>query len=169
VEQALEILEAFKKGDSRQLRELSDKVMVHGFIEKDRALIRLAVVAHSLSKIAEKTYYKQDKEFWEGFMRRLGELFDRLAADGSAIGELEQVIIDLDRHFGRYKDHIIHYSQIRRGSTLYAWGMSLTLASKLVGVPEYELMRQVGKTKIVDEEGLGKPVSQRLTEAEEAL
>lgn len=169
MDHALKILEAFRDGNSRELRSLSDKIMADGFVRKDSQQVRLAVVAHALSKIAEKDYYKRKKEFWNGFVQSMEDLLPRLAEGERLLDKLEQVIIKLDEHFGRYKNDIIHHSQIKRGSTLYAWGMSLTMAAELVGVPEYELLMQVGRTKIVDEEGLGRPVSKRLKDAEDAL
>ncbi len=169
MEYLLELVDAFKKSDPKALRSVSDKIMANGFVQKDRDLIRLAVVAHSLSKIAEKEYYKRDKEYWKAFAKRIKELFQELTEGKPRIAEIEKEIIELDRHFGRYKQDIIHHSKIRKGSTLYAWGVSLTLASKLVGVPEYELMRHVGKTRMVDEEGIGREVAKRLKDAEEAL
>lgn len=163
------MLETFKKSDSRLLRTLSDKIMVDGFVQKNKDLIRLSIIAHSLSKIVEKEYYKRDKVYWQKFSKELRGLLKELAEGKENIGEIEKTVIELDKHFGRYEDNIIHHSKIKKGSTLYAWGMSLTLAAKLVDVPEYELMKQSGKTKIVDEEGLGRSVSERLKNAEESL
>jgi cytochrome c-type biogenesis protein CcmH/NrfG len=163
------ILDAFKKGESRLLRSLSDKIMVDGFVQKNKDLIRLAVITHALSKIMDKEYYKRDRNYWKGFSKKLKELLKELSEGKENMEEVEKTIIELDKHFGRYKEDIIHHSRIRRGSTLYAWGMSLTLAAKMVDVPEYELMKQSGKTKIVDEEGQGKTISERLKDAEDSL
>ena len=169
MQHVLEILETFKRGESRLLRSLSDKIMVDGFVQKNKDLIRLAVITHALSKIMDKEYYKRDKNYWQGFSKKLKELLRELAEGRENMNGLEKLIIELDKHFGRYKEDVIHHSKIKRGSTLYAWGMSLTLAAKLVDVPEYELMKQSGKTKIVDEEGLGKTISERLKAAEDSL
>ena len=79
------------------------------------------------------------------------------------------MILELDHHYGRYSDNVLHLSKIRRGSTLYAWGLSLGLASKLVGIPEHEIMSHSGKTKIVDEESISKSATKRVKEAEEIL
>lgn len=165
----LEMLDIFKKSDSRLLRSLSNKIMVDGFVQKNKDLIRLSIVAHSLSRLVEKEYYKRDKNYWQSFSTKMRGLLKDLAEGKENISEIEKTVIELDKHFGRYKDNIIHHSRIKQGSTLYAWGMSLTLAAKLVGVPEYELMKQSGRTKIVDEEGLGKTISERLKNAEESL
>ena len=164
-----EILDAFKRTDSRNLRSVSDKVMVNGFIQKNPDLIRLAVLTHSLSKVVEKEYYKREAEYWGVFVKGVIDDLSNIEKDKGRIASLEKSIVELDQHFGRYKENVLHQSKIRKGSTLYAWGVSLTLASKMVGVPEYELMKQIGRTKIVDEEGLGKHVSDRLRDAEEIL
>lgn len=166
---APEILDAFKKNDSKLLRNLSDKILAEGFVEKNKGLIRLAVVAHSLSKISEKDYYRKDQEHWNNFMKLVESGFRELEKRDEKISDVEKTVADLDEHFGRYKENIIHLSKIRKGSTLYAWGVSLTLASELVDVPEYELMKHIGSTKIVDEEGPGVDTSKRLGDAEEVL
>ena len=169
MEHAAEVLDAFKKYDTNILRTLSDKILADGFIERNKQVIRLAIISHSLSKIAEKEYYRKDQEKWGNFMILIEKGFEELSKDDKKITAVEKAVVDLDKHFGRYKESIIHLSKIRKGSTLYAWGVSLTMASELVDVPEYELMKHIGSTKIVDEEGLGVSVSQRLKDAEDVL
>jgi len=169
VEHAAGVLAAFKKYDTNILRTLSDKILADGFIERNKQVIRLAIISHSLSKIAEKEYYRKDQEKWGNFMILIEKGFEELSKDDKKITVVEKAVVDLDKHFGRYKESIIHLSKIRKGSTLYAWGVSLTMASELVDVPEYELMKHIGSTKIVDEEGLGVSVSQRLKDAEDVL
>ena len=56
---ALDALTFFKKTDTKLLRNLSDKILIEGFIEKNNELIKLSIVVHSLSKICEKDYYKR--------------------------------------------------------------------------------------------------------------
>ncbi|MBR9680860.1 MAG: hypothetical protein GOU98_03495 [Candidatus Altiarchaeota archaeon] len=158
--------EFFKNSDPRGLRSLSDQIMVEGFVKKDKKEIRLAVIAHSLSIIVQKDYYKKDKAYWDNFVSTLKT---QLNDSENFLDEIEKEIVELDGHFGRYKENVLHLSRIRKGSTLYAWGVSLTLASSLVDVPEYELMKQIGRTKIVDEEGSQTSVESRLKVAEESL
>lgn len=160
------VLEFFKKSDPRRLRSLSDQIMVEGFVKKEKKEIRLAVISHSLSVIVQKDYYKKDKSYWANFSKKVEEY---LKDPYNYLDDLEHEITELDKHFGRYKENILHSSKIRKGSTLYAWGVSLTLASDLVDVPEYELMKQIGKTKIVDEEGTNISVLDRLKIAEDSL
>ena len=164
---ALDALEFFRKTDTKLLRNLSDKILIEGFIGKNKDLINLSIVVHSLSKICEKDYYKKDGVYWKTFVDKAQITLEGIANDRESVNFLEKIIVDLDEHFGRYKNNVLHRSKIRKGSTLYAWGVSLTLASKMVGVQEIELMKQIGRTKIVDEENQIKTISERLKDAEE--
>jgi CRISPR/Cas system-associated endonuclease Cas3-HD len=169
VEFAEELIEAFKSWDPKNPRNLSDRIMVEGFIQKNKDLIRLAIVSHALGKILEKDYYKRDRNNWNAFTHEMLEGLKELARGGTDLGVIEKAIIKFDEHFGRYKDNVLENSKIRKGSTLYAWGVSLTLASDMVGVSERELLSQIGRTKIVDEEEPGVSVSNRMKNAEEGL
>ncbi len=166
---ALDALNFFKKTDTKLLRNLSDKILIDGFIEKNNELINLSIVVHSLSKICEKDYYKKDGVYWKTFVDKIQANLEEVASDKAQVIILEKIIVELDNHFGRYKNNVLHRSKIRKGSTLYAWGVSLTLASQMVKIPEIELMKQIGRTKIVDEEAQIKTISERLKDAEEIL
>ena len=166
---ALDALNFFRKMDTKLLRNLSDKILIEGFIGKDNELIKLSIVVHSLSKICEKDYYKKDGVYWKTFVDKIQLNLEEIANDKLQVSLLEKIIIELDEHFGRYKNNVLHRSKIRKGSTLYAWGVSLTLASQMVKVQEIELMKQIGRTKIVDEENQIKVISERLKDAEEIL
>ncbi len=159
-----DIIELVRARKVRKLKDLSDELLLRGFVDQEKKKVRLSVIVRALSKIVEKNYYLKDRKYWENFLSRLED-----ALKAGDLERAEKIVIELDRHFGRYKEDIIKYAKIRRGSTLYAWGVSLTKVSEMLGVPEYELMHHIGKTKMVDEEGTGKPALERLKDAEEIL
>ena len=169
VKRALDILRAFKEGDIKKLRNISDELLADGAVGNDKNLIKMAVISHALSKILEKEYYRRDKKYWKRFVENIEKELEECAKDPGSIKKLEEEIVRLDNHFGRYSDTVLYRSKIRRGSTLYAWGISLTLASKLVDVPEAEIMRHSGKTKMIDEDGVSKSAEERMKVAEEVL
>ena len=169
VREAFRVADAFLREDIGELRSLSDEILAKGAIEGSREMVELAVVAHALAKIIEKGYYRREKEVWRKFVNDVVKALREAGKNSRKIYEVEEIIKELDEKFGRYADNVIHLSKVKRGSTLYAWGISLTLASELVGVPEHEIMNHTGKTKMVDEEGKSKSASERLKEAEEVL
>ncbi|MBR9681340.1 MAG: hypothetical protein GOV00_00915 [Candidatus Altiarchaeota archaeon] len=165
-----EIKAAFEKHESRHLRKLSDRILTDGALENKKELIRLSIVTHALSNILEKSYYKKKKSEWERFVKRVDEGLDNLLeGDRGAIEKLETAIVELDESFGRYADNILHRSQVRKGSNLYAWGITLTYAADLVGVEESEILTQSGQTRMVDEEGTTIVAGKRLKHLEEMM
>jgi len=165
----MKVMDAFLQGDISMLRNLSDEILAKGAIEENKELVKLAVIAHSLAKILEKKYYRREKKLWRDFVNRVVEGLKKAGKNVKGLEEIENAIIELDREHGRYTDNVLHLSKVRRGSTLYAWGLSLGVASKLVDVPEHEILSHTGKTKMVDEESVSKSASERLKEAEEVL
>jgi len=161
-----EVKNAFEKHESIRLRKLSDHILAEGALDNKKSLIRFAVIAHALSNILEKTYYTNKKSEWEKFAKRIRENLNSLEKDDTAIDKLESVITELDKSFGRYADNILHRSKVRKGSNLYAWGITLTFAASLVGVNEEEILNQSGQTKMVDEEGTTIVAEKRLKHLE---
>ena len=162
------VIKALRKGDVKELRKISDRILAEGAVAHDKNLVRLSVAIHSLAKIAEKDYYRKNRELWKKFLDDVEESL-RIYEKTGDVEMLEEVIVDFDRHFGRYTPNVLEISTIRRGSTLDAGGISLTLASKLVDVPEIEILKHIGKTRVVDEDGVSKAVEKRLRDAEEVL
>ena len=169
MKEAFKVMDAFLRNDIPGLRNLSDGILAKGAIEENKDLVELSIVAHALSKILQKEYYKKDRKLWKSFVNDIVNGLKDVGSGKKNVEEIVNRIKSLDEHFGRYSDNIIHMSRIRRGSTLYAWGFSLTLASSLVGAPEHEIMSHTGKTKIVDEENVSRSASERLKDAEEIL
>ncbi|MBR9679910.1 MAG: hypothetical protein GOU99_02580 [Candidatus Altiarchaeota archaeon] len=164
-----QLIKALEKERIRDLRNLSEDLLRQGAESGDKELIKLAVISHSLSKLLEKGYYRRKRNVWKDFVVDLKNLVRGVQKGSVKIDELEKRIIELDRHFGRYVDRIINISKVRKGSTLYAWGMSLKKSSELVGAPEWEIMSQAGKTRIVDEEDLSLSVQKRFNIAKEVI
>ena len=169
VENTDSIIRAFNKSETMSLRKLSDHIMAEGAMQNNRNLIRLAVATHALSSILEKNYYRSKKSEWERFVKTVVSGLHEYKKNEGAISKVEAAIIKLDEVFGRYTDNVLHRSRVRKGSTLYAWGMTLTLAAEMVGVEESEILSQSGQTKMVDEEGSTIHASKRLEHLEGIL
>ena len=148
------VFEFFENNEALRLRKISDHFLAEGALEENHTLIRLSVVAHALSKILEKSYYKKKKSEWERFVKKIKTGLSELVENKDAINKIEAAIIELDECFGRYSDNILHISKVRKGSNLYAWGITLTYAAKLVGIDESEILSQSGQTRMVDEDGI---------------
>lgn len=160
------VKDAFEKHETSYLKKLSDHILADGAIENNKFLIRFAVITHALSSILEKSYYTRKKNEWERFLKKVGEELKDVSEENKAVERLEAAIVELDESFGRYSDNVLRRSKIRKGSNLYAWGLTLSYAASLVGVEENELLTQSGQTKMVDEEGTTINAEERLKHVE---
>ena len=102
----------------------------------------------------------------ERFVRKVKEELKNVSEENKAVERLEAAIVELDESFGRYSDNVLRRSKIRKGSNLYAWGLTLSYAASLVGVEENELLTQSGQTRMVDEEGTTISAEKRLKHVE---
>lgn len=160
------IKQAFEKHETIYLKKLSDHILADGALENKKYLIRLAVITHALSNILEKSYYTKKKGEWGRFVKKIQDNLGEVREESNAVEKLEAAIIELDESFGRYSDNVLYRSKIRKGSSLYAWGLALSYAASLVGVDENEILTQSGQTKMVDEEGATTGAEKRLKHLE---
>ncbi len=160
-------IEALSRCNVHFLRVLSREALEYGAINHSKDFVRLATVIHALSKICEKEYYRKIRHLWRGFIERAKALARKSPAE--FITGMEEEINVLDSSLGRYAQGILERSRIRIATTLYAWGMSLGVASELSGAPEAEILRQAGATKIADEDGAVGEIRKRIKAAEELI
>ncbi len=162
------LIEGIERESPETLRKASEELLRKGMEEDSKFLVRLSVIAHALSKIFGKEYYRKHRDVWEKFKEKIKGILEN-ANSLADLEKAEEIIRSLDKVYGRYVLKIVEQSKVKKASTLYAWGLSLTRACELVGVSEWYVMEQIGKTKIVDEEEVKADVKKRLEVAEEVL
>jgi len=162
VENILVILEQAKKAIQKEeiveIKDLSNQTIHTASIYQDPDNISLAVVLYALSKILERSNYRDYKE-WPKFQKFYEESIER------AILALKRKDLDLYREqidnireyekklSGNFKEHleeVFRKAQINKASRLYEHGVSLEKTAKILGVTLWELNNYVGKTGIAD-------------------
>ena len=70
-----------------------------------------------------------------------------------ACGFLYCIISTIDSKLKLYIGEVITQAEIKKGSKLYAHGISLGRAAEVLGISQWELMFYIGKTKLIDVKG----------------
>lgn len=151
--------DSFKKQDVKSLRSISDSVTKEASIMQDDYIISLAIIIYSLSKILEKEKYQSYAQ-WNSFykntlkdLKKLLVLLSKSDFDGysSTLKDLLSQIKTIDLKASTYIEELVNSSRIKKGSNLYAYGLSLGRAAELLGISKWELMNYVGNLDITNE------------------
>jgi hypothetical protein len=180
VENILVILEEAKKAiakeDVLEIKNLSNKTIHTASIYQDPDNISLAVVLYALSKILERTNYKDYKD-WPKFEKNYEESLNRAIValkrkDIEVYREQIESIREYEKKIsGNFKEHleeVFRKAQISKASRIYEHGISLEKTAKILGVTLWELNNYVGKTGIGDVNlAYTMDIKDRLKQAEE--
>lgn len=169
------IYRAFKNRKPKTLRKLKDQILNKAVLSFKVELFDLAVYSYVLSKILSKLHFlSSEKEpEMEAIEIDLLELID--AADGSqkewknAVSSLKKDISSLEKEDSRYVISLIRKGELKAAATLYAQGISLSLASKLTGIEQQEILDYSGKTMMFDRLKEEKDIFERLKLARKML
>jgi len=144
----LDILKKEEEEEISQLKELSNHTIHNSSIFQDQDSIDIAVLIYSLSKITERKHFIDNR-----VVKLIEESYyflDKLEIEEytKTIKQLFKVISNIDEKIKLYIEEVIGQAQIKKGSKLYAHGISLARSAELLGTSQWELMNYVGKTQI---------------------
>ena len=144
---------AILEKNSFLLAELSNKTVHNASIFQDEDSVSVAVVIYALSKIVERGHTPLDKSVPD----QLDKAYESLLANDfgaykKLISSVTKVISGIDSKMRLYIQEVISQAQIRKGSKIYAHGISLARAAEMLGVSQWELMSYCGRTQTVDSE-----------------
>ena len=152
-------VDAIKKQDIMQLKNLSNETIHDAAIYQEEYSISIAVIIYALSKIYEREFnYKKDKG-WNSYcidcIKRLELAKEKLSLnDISGFDKIIKEYLDsLKKLDIKLRDNIlevIHKAKINKASRLYEHGISLGRTAELLGISRFELMDYIGKTGISD-------------------
>jgi len=161
-EHILEVLkeakEAIKNEDVIKLRDLSNQTIHSASIHQDADCILVAVIIYSLSKIIERTNYREYpswNRFFDAFIEHINYAIIHLEKnniDGFR-QELERVRKDISKLTGNFKRHIqdvFRKAEINKASRIYEHGISMEKTAKLLGISIWDLAEYAGQTGISD-------------------
>ncbi len=160
------ILKVEEEKDVADLRELSNHVIHDASIFQDEDSVSIAILIYSLSKVIERREGKLNYKVLLGLIRDAKNDLEQNRIDGyrKVIKKLFRFISTIDTKLKLYIEQVINQAEIKKGSKLYAHGISLGRAAEILGISQWELMFYIGKTKLPDIKG-GVSVRQRLSYA----
>ncbi len=160
------ILEIEEEKDIVEIRELSNHTIHNASIFQDEDSISIAILIYSLSKVIER---REGKLNYQNLLRLIQDAkknleYDRIDVYRKTIKKLFNFISTIDTKLKLYIEQVINQAEIKKGSKLYAHGISLGRAAAILGISQWELMFYIGKTKLTDVKG-GVDVKTRLNYA----
>ncbi|HZX44266.1 MAG TPA: hypothetical protein VFF28_01140 [Candidatus Nanoarchaeia archaeon] len=160
---AADILTAEQERDAADLIELSNHTIHNASIFQDEDSISVAIFIYALSKVIER----REGQLNYGFIRKMiiaardDIKSERADLFRNSMKKAFDFISSLDSKLKLYVEEVIKQAEIRKGSKLYAHGISLARTAEILGVSQWELMAYVGNTRLTDSAG-GLSVKQRI-------
>ena len=155
-----------KKGDFATLKELSNHTIHNASIVQDRYSIQTAILIYALSKILERA--KQKGQDVPGKITdNIQRIIDNAMQDNdygcdNAIKNIFSEISKIDDKLPWHIQRVIEKANIVKGSNMFRHGISIGRVANVLGVSQWDLMSYVGKTKIIDKEGIVTDVESRI-------
>ncbi len=143
------------------IKALSDKVIHNASIFQDEDSVSIAILMYALSKVLERTHASAIMPRISSPISNAVTALDRGddTAFRDAVKKLFQSIRTADEKISLYIEEAINQAQVKKGSKLCAHCISIERASKVLGITQWELLRYIGKTTIM--EGYGTPLGAR--------
>lgn len=147
---------ALKEEDSMAVKELSNQTIHSASIYQDPDNIAIAVILYALSKIIERTHYRE-LTGWNKFKKTYEDSIDKaiialkrndIEVYREQIGNIRESIDSLSGHLKTYLEEVFRKASINKASRIYEHGISLETTAKILGVTIWDLSSYVGQTGI---------------------
>lgn len=160
------VLGVEEEKDVAELKELSNHTIHNASIFQDEDSVSIAILIYSLSKVIER---REGRMNYKVLLKLAADAknnleSERVDAYRKTIRKLFDFISTIDTKLKLYIEEVINQAEIKKGSKLYAHGISLGRAAEVLGISQWELMFYIGKTKLTDVKG-GVGVKERLNYA----
>ncbi len=161
--EVITIIGVEEERDVIDLMELSNHTIHNASIFQDEDSVSIAILIYSISKVIQR---REGKLNYKSISALLGDAKNHLTVGNvdkyrKTIRKLFDFISTIDSKLKLYVEAVINQAEIRKGSKLYAHGISLGRASEILGISQWELMSYVGKTNLTNIAG-GVGIKQRL-------
>lgn len=149
-------IKAIKKEDIIALKDLSDRTIHSASIYQDSDSITVAVLIYALSKVFERSKYKEYVD-WSLFSEHCIESLVKAKKDlkkGNTtefredLRSIREVIDHLSSNLKGYIEEVFRKAMINKASRLYEHGISLQKTAELLGITPWELSEYAGTTGI---------------------
>ncbi len=147
---------ALDRGDSSEMRSLSNQTINTASLTQDPDNIAVAVMIYSLSKIIEREDYRGLKG-WGTFYKLFTSALDKSIIDIERKDEekfrkdfemIRKAINKISGKLRKYVEEVFRQAEINKASRIHEHGLSMEQTANLLGITMYELAEYVGKTGI---------------------
>ncbi|MFH1668866.1 MAG: hypothetical protein ABIA62_02980 [Candidatus Woesearchaeota archaeon] len=152
-------------GDSNKLKSISENAIYNLTVYQDEDSLSLAVILYAISKLLERWGF--DSEHAEQTRVLLGSAQFSVENDDpleyrEKMKNLFDFISTVEKESKIYVEKVIEKAQIKKGTSIYAQGISIARVADLFGIGQWELLSYIGKTRIHDEPQQKSDVAERL-------
>jgi len=149
---------AIKNNDPFKLKELSNQTNNTASLTQDPDNIAVAVAVYSISKITERTEYKE-LSGWKDFYRAITLAIDNSISaikknDSKGLSDnLISIRKAVSKLSGKLKDYIqdvFRKAEINKASKIYEHGISMEKTADLLGITMFELASYAGQKPDAD-------------------
>jgi hypothetical protein len=148
ISQAIKFLEA---RDSDALKEVSNYTIHNASVFQDKDSITIAVLLYAISKIADRSKSLDPEIITELSAAKKCLEDENIFGYEKNLKRLLEIISGIDKKMDFYIQHIIDEAGIKKGSKLYAHGISVAQTAEVFGITQWELMKYIGQTNIAEE------------------
>ena len=167
----------FRKKDVRNLKKVYHEIINDIVIDFNPFEFRLAIIVHMLTKFISKP------RLWKrpgiaGLTRKIDSALsdfiffskkDNLTRMLSSLDKITYEINDLDAYDKKYVGTLMENTKVKIAATMYAKGVSLSVASENTGIPSQRILGYAGKTMMADRLMAGVSVKKRLSWLDEMI
>ncbi|MBI2660441.1 hypothetical protein HYX07_04730 [Candidatus Woesearchaeota archaeon] len=157
-----DILKVSEETDITEIKELSNSTMHNASVFQDEDSISVAVLIYSLSKIMERRELDYGKII--GMINSCISYLRNNQDDmfRKSIKNMFNFVRSIDEKINLYIHEVISHAQIKKGCKLCEHGISIARSAEILGISQWEIMRYIGKTTLVDQISEPVNVSKRL-------
>jgi hypothetical protein len=172
-----EVARLFRQKRVLELRGLGTRLIREASIDEDYAKAELGVIAYSLHKLETKSHIMSSPK-WHIAKETISRDFEsaKFAVQKNdsvalmrKLKNIIQNIRNIDSELGNYAQNIYEKAKVKQASLAFSFGLSIAQAADLTGADKKDLQSYIGFTKMVDEEGAQKKISERVSDLKNLL
>ncbi|MEM4222184.1 MAG: hypothetical protein QW097_02005 [archaeon] len=165
----------FISKDIPSLKILSNELVRRNFVEQDKFISKLSLLAYAFFKILGKERIQKSEKWFEikdALVTQLEHAIELSTTKehlDALISDLLNTVEKFDLETSAYFRSVIAHGRIKHATLLYSFGVSIDKAADLYDVSSAELLDYVGGTKTHDMFIPSKEVFKRFKSIEKAL
>lgn len=155
------MLDALQKRDSVVLKGLSDKAIAKISVYQDENLLSVAVALYAMSKILERSGKPISQAMIKNIRHAMLCIPDPVKFE-ACMRKLLDYLQRVDDKLKMYMQDVIEQANIKKGSHIYASGISTGRVAEMLGISQWELMKYLGQVRFADEGKAKEKISKKL-------